>query len=59
MHGMTNEKPQKPPAPKRKGFASIEEKRKFLANPTRFPTDEEWEEMTPIEQSSFLMAMED
>jgi hypothetical protein len=33
--------------------------RRNLANPTRFPTDEEWELMTPIEQGSFIMSMED
>lgn len=51
-----------PPAqvgPKPQGFTSVEAKRQFLANPTRFPNDAEWNEMTPIEQASFLMALED
>jgi hypothetical protein len=41
------------------GFESVKVKRKFLANPDRFPTDREWEQMTPIEQASFLMAFDD
>lgn len=36
-----------------------EDFRRNLANPTRFPTDAEWELMTPIEQASFIMGMED
>jgi hypothetical protein len=33
--------------------------RENLANPTRFPSDTEWESMTPIEQASFVMGLED
>ena len=41
-----------------KGFASPETKREFLANPTRFPNDREWEDMTPIERASFIMDLD-
>lgn len=41
-----------------KGFASPEEKRRFLANPTRFPTDAEWEDMTEVERWSFAASLE-
>jgi hypothetical protein len=33
--------------------------RENLSNPTRFPTESEWESMTPIERTSFIMGMED
>ena len=33
--------------------------RENLANPTRFPSNTEWESMTPIEQASFIMGLED
>jgi hypothetical protein len=45
--------------PVSKGFASLEAKRHFLENPTRFPTDAEWNELTPIERNCFLASMED
>jgi hypothetical protein len=36
-------------------WRSPEEKRKILADMKRFPTDDEWDEMTPIERASFIM----
>ena len=42
----------------RKGFLSEEAKKRFLANPTRFPTDDEWDDMRPIEQHCFTMSLE-
>lgn len=46
------------PKETRKGFPSEEAKKKFLANPTRFPTDDEWDDMSPIEQHCFTMSLE-